>query len=119
MGLFYAINKVFLVIFMPMTTLERIKDIETDFEDLNLGKNKNIKSILNSIIVSISRIKTSDKNLNLALSKICVDIKNLETSEAEFFKLNNSEIKSVEYSPSFFKSLNILKEELFIILAKL
>ena len=102
-----------------MTNSEIIKDVKENFKRLNAHKNNEVKPLLNALQRSIMRLKVSDKKDNLYLLKISADLKSAEESEAQFFTLNNPEIKTPKYSDSFYESVNVLKEELLLFLTKL
>ena len=102
-----------------MSNNEIIADIKENFERFNTHKNEEVKPVLNTIIRLISRLNVTDKKDNLHLLKISSDLKSAGENEAQFFRLNNPENKLIQYSESFYKSINILKDELFKILNKL
>ncbi|MGZ4090235.1 MAG: hypothetical protein ACXVNO_05910 [Bacteroidia bacterium] len=97
-----------------------IKDIKENFTDLlQHNRDVEVKPLINTIVRSLGRIKTDNKALNLSLLKIANDLKSAETSEEQFYRQQNPATKNIQYSKSFFLSLDILKEELFKILDEL
>jgi len=111
--------KVFLALYILMTNTEIITEIKKNFERVADHKNINVKSEINSVVRQIGLLKVQDKSANLRLLQIIADLKSAEENETRVFKLSNPEAGTIEYSDSFFNSVNILKEELFEILNKL
>lgn len=95
-----------------MNNQDLIKDIKDNFEELNKWNNAEVKTLVNTIVGLIGRLKLEDQQLTLKISKIASDLKMAEVGETEFYKMNHPDLKEIRYSSGFYNSVKILKEEL-------
>lgn len=102
-----------------MTNSEIIEEIKKIFERLIEQKNTKVRSSIDALTRQIGLLKVQDKDVNLRLLHIIADLKSADANESLVFKLSNPKKSTTEYSESFYKSVNTLKEELFEILNKL
>ena len=108
-----------------MDNNELIKNIKLTFEELtSRADSLAVKETITSVVRSVNRLQTSDTALNLLLRKISADLMKSYTNQVQYSDLKNkSENPGLKVKPefdeSFFKSLVILKNELFTLLEKL
>lgn len=104
-----------------MTNEKLIAEIKENFELLGSRRNSEVNALLNAVNRNVMRLQTRDKQLSLQLLKIVTDLKNMLVSEADYFKLRhpNNRTNRIEYSDSFFESLDVIKKELFLLLQKI
>ena len=108
-----------------MDNTDLIKELRENFALLKPGISADSTGeLLRSISREINRLNVEDKSMNLHLKKISADLMSAYTSEVQFQELKNkSENPGLKVKPefeeSFFKSIAILRAELFALLEKL
>lgn len=119
-----AVIKVILHLII-MSNEEIIKDVRESFGRLISRRyEREVKSEIASIVRQINRLQFSEKTKKILASKIAADVGAALASETAYFNLNNPPGKShgmkvrVEYSDGFYRSIEILREELFKLIDK-
>jgi hypothetical protein len=107
-----------------MTNKELVNNIRESFSEIVPSASLAVIEMqISDIARCINRLRTDDKDKGLRLKRISTDLVKAYTSQVQYLQLRNRSehpgmnVKA-EFDATFFESVHILKEELFLTLEK-